>query len=204
MTLLSEIQNTVKINQPFMIEDISSSNFSYDTIRSMLSLYVKRGDIRRYCQGVYYLPKRTIFGETKPTLEEVVKRKYISNKKDVYGYYSGMSLLNGIGLSMQVPIIPEITSTKETTRKKTYVINGRRVITRSSNIRINKNNYLYLQFLDIFRYATDEEIQNRRDNVIAFFKEKKLKVEELKKVELLTNGKIRNKFRRLIGYDELA
>ncbi|MBQ0035823.1 MAG: hypothetical protein KBT35_02775 [Firmicutes bacterium] len=204
MTLLEEIKNTVKVDQPFMIEDVVSKRFSYETVKSMLSKYTKSGDIKRYCQGVYYLSERNIFGESGPTINDVLRRKYISNKKEVYGYYSGLNLLNDVGLTYQVPAVAEITSSKETTRKKHFRINGWRVITRSSSVEINKNNYKYLQFLDIFRYASEEQINKNRSNVIEYFKNNNMNVEELKKVEKKVCKLTIRKFRKVINYDELA
>ena len=204
MTLLEEIQSTIKVNQPFMIEDVVSKRFSYETVKSMLSKYTKSGDIKRYCQGVYYLSERNIFGESGPSLEDVLARKFMYNNNKIFGYYSGLNLLNDVGLTYQVPMVPDITSSKETTRKKYHRIKGRKAITRSSRVEINKYNYLYLQFLDIFRYASEEQINKNRNNIIEYFKNNNMKVEELKKIEKKVCGKTTRKFRKAIGYDELA
>ena len=57
----------------------------------------------------------------------------------------------------------------------------RRAILRKSTIEITNDNVRYLQFLDIFRYATKNMIQENMKCVVEFFKYYKLNLDELKK-----------------------
>ena len=204
MSVIQTIFNPSLINKPLFIEDFVNEETNYDTAKTLLSNYVKSGDIKRYSQGIYYIPRKTILGYSTISFESIIERKYISDDNKVFGYYSGMSLLNTIGLSSQVPNIPEITTNNEATRKRKVKIGKRSVIVRRSEIEINNDNYLYLQFFDIFRYGDQKAIEDNKNNVIKFFDDNKLKLNKLMEIEKLLPMKIRKIFRRSKIYDELT
>ena len=204
MTVLQTIFDPSLINKPLFIEDFVNEDTNYDTAKTLLSNYVKTGDIKRYSQGIYYIPKKTILGYSTISFESIIERKYICDDNKVFGYYSGMSLLNMVGLSSQVPNIPEITTNNEATRKRTVKIGKRTVIVRRSQIEINNDNYLYLQFFDIFRYADQKAIEENKNNIIKFYDDNKLNYKKLIQVEKLLPMKIRKVFRRSKVYDELT
>ena len=204
MAVLQTIFNPSLINKPLFIEDFVNEDTNYDTAKTLLSNYVKSGDIKRYSQGIYYIPTKTILGYSTISFESIIERKYISDNNKVFGYYSGMSLLNSIGLSSQVPNIPEITTNNEATRKRKVRIGKRSVIVRRSNIEINNDNYLYLQFFDIFRYGDQKAIEDNKNNVLKFFDDNKLKLNKLMEIEKLLPMKIRKIFRRSKIYYELT
>ena len=204
MSVLQTIFNPSLINKPLFIEDFVNEETNYDTAKTLLSNYVKTGDIKRYSQGIYYIPTKTILGYSTISFESIIERKYISDNNKVFGYYSGMSLLNTIGLSSQVPNIPEITTNNEATRKRKVKIGKRSVIVRRSEIEINNDNYLYLQFFDIFRYGDQKAIEDNKNNVLKFFDDNKLKLNKLMEIEKLLPMKIRKIFRRSKIYDELT
>lgn len=204
MSVIQTIFNPSLINKPLFIEDFVNEETNYDTAKTLLSNYVKSGDIKRYSQGIYYIPTKTILGYSTISFESIIERKYISDDNKVFGYYSGMSLLNTIGLSSQVPNIPEITTNNEATRKRKVKIGKRSVIVRRSEIEINNDNYLYLQFFDIFRYGDQKAIEDNKNNIINFFDNNKLDYNKLIEIEKLLPMKIRKIFRRSKIYDELT
>lgn len=204
MTVLQTIFNSSLINKPLFIEDFVNEDTNYDTAKTLLSNYVKTGDIKRYSQGIYYIPKKTVLGYSTISFESIIERKYISDDNKVFGYYSGMSLLNTVGLSSQVPNIPEITTNNEATRKRKVKIGKRSVIVRRSKIEINNDNYLYLQFFDIFRYGDQKAIEYNKNNILKFFDDNKLKLNKLMEIEKQLPMKIRKIFRRSKIYDELT
>jgi len=204
MSVLKAIFNSSLINKPLFIEDFVDDETNYDTAKTLLSKYVKTGDIKRYSQGIYYIPKKTVLGYSTISFESIIERKYISDKNEIFGYYSGMSLLNMLGLTNQVPNVPEITTNNEATRKRKVRIGRRNVVLRKSIIKINNDNYLYLQFFDIFRYADQEIIESNTDNIIKFFDDNKLDCEKIINIEKLLPMKIRKAFRRTNVYDVIT
>ena len=204
MTVLQTIYNPEMANKPLFIEDFVNDKAKYDSVKTLLTNYVKAGELKRYAQGIYYIPKKTVLGESVLPFDCVIERKYISDKKEVFGYYSGMSLLNIIGLSTQVPNVPEITTNREATRKRKVKIGKRSVIVRRSNIVINNHNVMYLQFMDIFRYANIDEIKENKGKILCFFYRNGLSYETLVNIEKELPMKLRKALRRSGIYDELT
>lgn len=204
MALLQTVYSSNMVNRPLFIEDFVSETVRYDSAKTMLSNWVKSGELKRYSQGVYYIPKKTVLGESTITFESVIERKYISDNNEIFGYYSGMSLLNHVGLTTQVPNIPEITTNKEATRKRTVKINGRSAIVRKSEMAINKDNAPYLQFLAIFKYADTTTISENKEKVIYYFNNNELDFNVLVQIEKEMPIKVRKALRRSGIYDVLA
>lgn len=204
MTVLQTIFDPNMTNRPLFIEDFVNDDIRYDSVKTLLSKYVKTGDLKRYAQGIYYVPKKTVLGYSTLSFESVIERKYITDKGEVFGYYSSASLLNLVGLSTQVPNTPEITTNREATRKRTVRIGNRQVIVRRSEIEITGDNAPYLQFLDIFRYADMDMIQENRERIIAFFDRQDLSFKKLSLIEQKVSMKQRKALRRSGVYDELA
>lgn len=181
MSFLLSLVNQYGLNEPFMLDEISTSQYSYDTIKIMLSSFVKEGKLKRYAQGVYYFPKITSLGELYPSFEVVLEKKYLKKANKVIGYYSGLTLLNQAGLTTQVPQVREITTNSESSKKRKVKIGEREVVLRKPLVKINKENILYLQFLDILRYAYEYTIKEYRNQLIQFIKQNQLKKNQLKK-----------------------
>lgn len=204
MTILQTIYDSNQINKPLFIEDFVNEKNNYYSVKTSLSKYVKLGQLKRYCQGVYYIPSKTILGDSVITADVVAERKYISYNDEVFGYYSGLKLLNLVGLSTQVPNTLEITTNKEATRKRKLMIRNSRFILRKSEIEINKDNVLYLQFLDIFRYGDEDMIIKYKDKVVSFFMNNKLSFNLLLEIERNVPMRLRKALRKSGIYDELA
>ena len=204
MTVLQTIYDPDMTNKPLFIEDFVNDEIKYDSVKTLLSNYVKAGELRRYAQGIYYVPRKTVLGESVLSFESIIERKYISDKGEIYGYYSGTSLLNIAGLSTQVPNLPEITTNREATRKRKVKIGKRSVIVRRSEISVNNDNVLYLQFMDIFRYADIDMIKENKDKVLSFFDRNGMSSETLLQIEQWLPMKLRKALRRSGIYDELA
>lgn len=147
-----------------------------------LQRYEKRNpDFVRYQKGVYYKTVHTPFGVAGIDTTELIKRTYLVNGDEVIGYESGPSYMNKIGLTTQMPNMTYIvtTRTRYTTEDKKdgiYLI--------KPVIQINRDNYRYLQLLDML------------DNKM------KVKIEADNYQEILRKqiGTFGLSFERLIGY----
>ena len=183
MTMILELKENYGINNPFLIEDIQNDfEYSYTTIKTMISEYIKKNELKRYDKGIYYFPKKSeILGESIPAYSKVLEHKFIENNSKIFGYYTGIYLLNKIGLTTQVPLRREITTNIETNIKRKVGIGDREVFLRKPLVKVTNENVKYLQFMDIFRYAYDSEIKEHKDCIIKFIKENKLNKEDLKK-----------------------
>ena len=104
---------------------------------------VKNGDIIRYSYGMFYIP-----GQGIPESSDAIALRYISNDKEVYGFYTGdcfLKCVNGAKISVNDKI--ELMTNKATSGKKKVYMFGRRFILRKPYYPIDKNNVSLNAFL---------------------------------------------------------
>lgn len=204
MTFLENLEYIYQKDCPIFIEDLVDKFGSYDSVKQKINVGIKNNRIKRYSRGVYYFPSKTILGDGCPDFDRILERKYIYDDNSVYGYYSGLKLLNMCGMSKQVPYVYEIVTNKETNIKRNVNIDGHKIILRRPNIEINKNNYKYLQFLDIIKYSSIEDLIENKSLLVDIYSIYMLDKEKLKEYVNKSTISIRNKMRVLNIYDELA
>ena len=124
------------------IPDLSKATFNMT-----LQRYEKaRKDFVRFQKGIYYKTKETPFGFAGIDKTALITRKYINDGGEIYGYETGPSYINKLGLTTQMSNMIYIATINtrynvEDKENKIFLI--------KPVIEINKDNYRYLQFLDI-------------------------------------------------------
>ena len=88
--------------QILFISDFSDLNGNEKVVSRALSAEEKKGNIVRLAKGMYLRPKITRFGIVYPSVDEMVKAIAHRDKSKVQP--CGMTALNMLGLSTQVPI----------------------------------------------------------------------------------------------------
>ena len=174
MILIDYLLNKYGTNKPILTEELSISEISYDNLRKQLSRYNSQGIIEKYSQGVYYIPKETILGRSTLSIDDVINRKYITNDNDIYGFYSGLSFYNKLGISTQVPFVYEIVTNKEKSRVREITLKNQKIILRKPYVKINKNNYLENQFLDFINNANSNDLSDNIDVLKKYIKDNNL------------------------------
>ena len=129
----------------------------------------KKGELINFDTGVYYLPTKSIFGISTITAEDVVNKKYVSYKDDVYGIYSGINLQNLFSITTQIPNTIEIVTNNESMRCRKIKIDGRTIILKKSRCKIDRSNvyaYTILQLLSELGKITsfDDDIRKSIKN----------------------------------------
>ena len=125
------------------------AEFSPVRVAQLIKEMTEKGLLTKYIKGVYYISTITALGRPSYLgFRQVVEKKYIENGDDVYGYYGGLSLLNSMGLTTQVPSVLEIVTAKESTRVRQVRIRNSKVILRKARTVINKENVYALAFLE--------------------------------------------------------
>lgn len=102
--------DSIETGKIFVYDDIPSDNKMGIAIE--LSRLYKKGIIKKISKGKYYKAKVTLFGEIAPNSEEKIK-SFFSASSD---YIAGLSSLNQLGLTTQVPNVITIAS-NQTPRK---------------------------------------------------------------------------------------
>lgn len=180
MDLVSYLSNIYGYDTPIFLKDVRIGRKSKTAIREAFYRASKSGKLVKDGNGIYYLKSNKEFGAA-VTFESIVLKKFIyENGNDefndlfVCGYFSGMTFLNMIGISEQVPAIYEITTNKTSSKKRFYKHDRRWAILRKGKTEINYQNYRMLQFLDMFRFLSLWEIKEKRDILTSYIKKHKL------------------------------
>ena len=178
MDIVNYLTQIYGYNAPIFLKDIRIGRKSKSAIKEEFYRATKRGEIVRKSNGIYYVKGNNEFGSG-ITFEEIIQKKYLY-KDDVAigfeelfveGYYSGLTFLNQIGISEQVPAVLEVTTNK-TSSKKRYYSSGKRIaIIRKSRTEINFQNYKILQFLDMFYFVSMDEVKKNKELLRTYIKD---------------------------------
>lgn len=141
-------------NEPIFISEIQLEGISDNALRQYFKRMVQSGDIIRFDTGVYYLPKASrILKKSYLDPMKVIIRKYIKNAGETYGYFSGATFANQIGLTTQMPTVLEIVTSRESTKGRIVTVGSQKVRLKRPSIEITSENAGVLQLLDIVSQA---------------------------------------------------
>lgn len=153
---------------PIFLKDVRIGKKSKASIRKELSRAVDKGEIVRKKNGIYCLKSDNSLSDG-VTFETILEEKFIKNdyglpglNLNVYGYYSGLTFLNLLGITQQVPAVIEVV-TNNTSCKRFYCAKNRVAVLRKGKTKIDRFNYKALQFFDAVSALTPEEIKKNRD-----------------------------------------
>jgi len=108
---------------------------------------IAKGVIKRVSTGIFYKPKKTIFGELKPNEEEILK-PYLFEQGKRIAYITGTSLYNRLGLTTQIPKSIKIASRD----KRITVSNGNvKASPVKSYVDVTDKNFYLLELLDALK-----------------------------------------------------
>ena len=168
--LAERLEKRFGINEPIFIKDIMKtwSEYSQSSVYKLVGALCDEGTLKKKVPGVYYFPKEAVWGgEFSLETMKIVERRYLRYNGKVFGYYSGQTLMNMVGLSNQVPNTEEIVTMNESTRRRTVTINGFRYTLRRAKIEINEKNAPVMQLLEIFDQYDEPLARYQKDNLIA-------------------------------------
>lgn len=194
------IQNCEK-NEPIFIEDIKEYIIQFykdekkekifNNVKEILNRLNKENIIKTAYKGIYYIPKTNIFGEVPLPNNKIIQYKYLTDKLgNVKGYITGANLFNKVGLTTQVPNIIDIV-TNECKNNNKYENKNLNVIIRKPKIEINKDNYKYLQLIDLIENKDNiyVEVDYMDEIIYNFIRENDLQFEKILKYARETNSK---------------
>lgn len=137
-------------------------------VRQQIKKLTDTGKVKRFDNGIYFLPKKTIFKSgSQLAPEKVLECKYLRDKDERCGYVSGLMFFNQMGLTMQVPMMYEVVSNKATNDYRETSLAKSRVIVRKPKVPVTEKNYKALQFLDmlkdvdVYSEVTGKPLQDR-------------------------------------------
>lgn len=161
------LEKTYGYNEPIFLTDLVMNTANANAMRQSVKRMVKSGTLQRFDTGIYFLPKASrLLNKSYLDPVKVIIRKYIRNDSEVFGYFTGATFANQLGLTTQMPALLEITTNKESTKGRTVTIGNQKVRLKSSSLEITQKNAELLQFIDavsqIDKYAelSDSELQS--------------------------------------------
>lgn len=139
-------------NEPIIIAELKVDGMSAGCIRQQIKKLTDKGILKRYDNGIYFIPKKTIFkSNSQLSRDKVIQKKYLQDEGKCCGYFSGISFANKLGITTQVPIACEVVTNKASKDYREIQLANSRIILRKPRIVIDENNYRILQFLDLMK-----------------------------------------------------
>ena len=151
-TLYEYLLDNYKENEPIFLADLQVDGMTRTNVRQQIKKLTDTGKVKRFDNGIYFLPKKTIFKSgSQLAPEKVLECKYLRDKDERCGYVSGLMFFNQMGLTMQVPMMYEVVSNKATNDYRETSLAKSRVIVRKPKVPVTEKNYKALQFLDMLK-----------------------------------------------------
>ncbi len=149
--MLSEfIKENYEPGEPIFLQDIKIDGMSDANIRQKIKKLTEEGEVSRYEQGIYYIPKMSRLKGTATLAPDIVARyKYISRMGRIMGYYAGHTLANKMGISMQVPLKEEITTNNMAAIVREVYVGNRVYVVRRAPVDVHGDNHIILQLPDL-------------------------------------------------------
>ena len=210
MKVIDFLKEVYGYTVPILLKDIHLRGKSKQAIRKELSRASIAGEIVRKAPGVYYLAEDTDIGiSTTISFEDIVEKKFIKDDfglpgldLDIYGYYTGLTFLNQIGISQQVPAVLDI-ATNKTCCKRMYCANKRLAVLRKGKIKIDRFNYRALQFFDMFYFLNKDDVEKNHELLTNYISkyltkndfEKYIGLYNTRTMKLIIEGGLINAFR---------
>lgn len=179
-------------NEPIFLNDLKIEGLSENAVRQSVKRLVAKGFLERYDNGIYYIPKAGGLLEKSyldPLL--VIMRKYVRNKYETYGYITGLSFVNQLGLTTQMPAVIEIVTNTEATNGRTVMVGSQKVRVKKSAVTVSNNNAELLQLLDCIGQAekyTELSMERTIEIMSAYVKGKSFTREQLARVTAVITG----------------
>src|SRR5690606_28656170 len=86
----------------FKYQQLGITATEYSAAAKALERLIEKDLIKRITTGVFYKPKKSIFGELRPSETEIIK-PYLYERGKRIAYITGTALYNNMGLTTQVP-----------------------------------------------------------------------------------------------------
>ncbi len=179
-------------NEPIFLNDLKIEELSENAVRQSVKRLVANGFLERYDNGIYYIPKHGgLLGKSYLDPFLVIMRKYIKSRKETYGYVTGISFANQMGLTTQMPAVIEIVTNKEATNGRTITVGNQTVRIKKSTVPVSDKNAELLQLLDGIGQAekyTELTMEETIETMSAYIKKKCFTKEQLSEVSSSITG----------------
>lgn len=190
--LKSYLMENYGYNEPIFLNDLTIEGLSENAVRQSVKRLVANGFLERYDNGIYYIPKQGgLLGKSYLDPFLVIMRKYVQNKSETYGYVTGISFANQLGLTTQMPAVIEVVTNREATNGRMIMVGNLKVRIKKPSVTISDSNAEILQLLDSIGQAekyTELPLEETIDTMISYIKQKRFTKEQLSQVSSILTG----------------
>lgn len=190
--LKSYLMENFGYNEPIFLNDLTIEGMSDNAVRQSVKRLVANGFLERYDNGIYYIPKQGgLLGKSYLDPFLVIMRKYVKSKSETYGYVTGISFANQLGLTTQMPAVIEVVTNRESTNGRMTIVGNMKVRIKKSTVTISDSNAELLQLLESIGQAekyTELPIEDTIDIMISYVKLKRFTKEQLSEVSSVLTG----------------
>ncbi|MDR0335185.1 MAG: hypothetical protein LBH69_04800 [Methanomassiliicoccaceae archaeon] len=140
-------------NEPIFTKEVIRSwkEYSRPRVFQLLKELLKDGVIARSEYGVYYFPTIMLTGKRSVLSGwKITNKKFIHHGEAIFGYYSGLTLLNGLHLTTQMPFDIELVTSKTSASVRRVKVSTSFVTVHRSRVPITKKNVYALMLLETF------------------------------------------------------
>lgn len=184
MELVKCLKTQYGENTPIFFEDIANvcSGYTRGRVYQLIDAALNSGLLAKAGYDCYYIPTTTPFGKSLLNPRKVIEKKYISNKGEVYGFYTGLALLNSFGITTQMPNVIEVFTNNEATKSRRVTINNQTIIVKRARTTINNSNYKEMMLLELFNLADVRSIDARAtQKIVDYMKQNNISVQGIMK-----------------------
>lgn len=182
--MIERLRKRFGVNQPIFTSEIleEMSEYSRPRVFQLLKKSEQEETLIKFDKGVYYIPTETRYGKSLISVEQVIRKKYISDKDEVFGIYGGLQMQQSFLLTYQVPTAIEVVTNNETMWVRETKLKNRNIILRKSRVLITRENadaYTILELfsnMDMRKYFEDASVQRE---VISFIRDRAMKCKDV-------------------------
>lgn len=179
-------------DEPIFLNNLSVEGLSDNAVRQSVKRLAASGFLERYDNGIYYIPRRGgLLGKSYLDPSVVIMRRYVQNKSEIYGYVTGISFANQLGLTTQMPAVIEVVTNREATNGRMITVGTQKVRIKKPAITISASNAALLQLLDSIGQAekyTELPMKETIETLISYMRKKRFTKEQLSEVSSVLTG----------------
>lgn len=155
---ITDVVSNIEEGTPILTEEVANrlmyhfydldKKHAKELVNANLKRLKEHGKLESYKKGIYYKTVQTVFGKMPIDSNQLVVKLYVKKEEDIVGYETGASLFHKMGLTTLMPKYKYI-ATNCATQKGNKIEKDLKVVIRKPNTHVTKENYRYLQVIDI-------------------------------------------------------
>lgn len=172
MELYNYLVEKYGYNEAILLKEIGFNDYSLSWIKKTVAGLCEEGKLLRFEKGVYYIPTETILGKSKLDPRKVIVKKYINNGNNIIGYFSGVTFMNMLGLSAQMPNRMELYTNIECSKVREVPIGSWKILLRRARAKVTTDNAATMSLLELMNFTNSSFYDDEKRKIVADYIEK--------------------------------